>query len=73
MKSMHKNLRAEMTRKGITLLDISEFLGLRYGTVMDKVNGKYRFYYSEALDIKRKYFPELDLEYLFDCEDNESA
>lgn len=72
---MHKNLRSEMTRKGITLVDISEFLGLRYGTVVDKVNGKYRFYYKEALAIKRRFFPDHDIEYLFDSdsEDDQTA
>jgi len=70
---MHKNLRAEMDRKGITLIDISKLLGLRYGTVVDKVNGKYRFYYNEALEIKRHFFPDHDIEYLFESEKNQPA
>lgn len=63
---MYKNLRAEMAREGITMVDISEFLGVRYATVNDKVNGKYRFYYDEALKIKRHFFPKCSLEYLFE-------
>jgi hypothetical protein len=70
MTRMNKNLRAEMTRKGITAVDISNYLGLRYGTVLDKLNGKYRFYYSEAIAIKREFFPELNIEYLFECDGN---
>lgn len=53
---MHKNLRAEMARNGITMVDIAKFLGVRYATVNDKVNGKYRFYFNEALKIKRHFF-----------------
>ncbi|MFJ9204097.1 helix-turn-helix domain-containing protein [Bacillus velezensis] len=69
---MHNNLRAEMARKGITMVDISNFLNVRYATVNDKVNGKYRFYYNEALKIKRHFFPECNIEYLFECDENEN-
>lgn len=67
---MYKNLRAEMAREGITMVDISEFLGVRYATVNDKVNGKYRFYYDEALKIKRQFFPKCSLEYLFEKDED---
>ncbi|WP_078410255.1 DNA-binding protein [Priestia abyssalis] len=67
---MHRNLRAEMAREGITCVDIADFLNLRYATVNDKVNGKYRFYYDEALRIKDHFFPDRSLEYLFE-EDNQ--
>jgi plasmid maintenance system antidote protein VapI len=62
---MHRNLRAEMAREGITMVDIADFLNLRYATVNEKVNGKYRFYYDEALKIKQRFFPDRSLEYLF--------
>lgn len=65
---MYKNLRAEMARIGITMADISNFMNLRYATINDKVNGKYRFYYDETLKIKRHFFPDLSLEYLFEVE-----
>lgn len=62
-----------MARKGITMVDISKFLELRYATVNDKVNGKYRFYYDEALKIKQHFFPNCSLEYLFDNDENLTA
>lgn len=68
---MYKNLRAEMARESITMVDISEFLNVRYATVNDKVNGKYRFYYDEALMIKKHFFPNCNLEYLFEKEEEE--
>jgi plasmid maintenance system antidote protein VapI len=63
---MHRNLRAEMAREGITMVDIADYLNLRYATVNEKVNGKYRFYYDEALKIKKRFFPNQSLEYLFE-------
>lgn len=66
---MYSNLRAEMARKGIKVKDLAELLGVRRTTVSDKINGKYRFYYDEAKKIKETFFPDLDLEYLFDSDD----
>ena len=59
---------AEITKK-----DIAKLLRVRYATVLDKMNGKYRFYYDEALTIKKAFFPNLDIEYLFDSEENKTA
>jgi len=63
---MYQNLRAEMARKGLTIQDLAETLGVRYATMCDKLNGKYRFYYDEAKKIKDVHFPECDIEYLFE-------
>ena len=63
---MYNNLRAEMARKGLTIQDLAETLGVRYATVCDKLNGRYRFYYDEAKKIKDVHFPECDIEYLFE-------
>lgn len=63
------NLRAEMARRGIRGKDLAILLGVRYSTVYDKLNGKYSFSFDEALAIKKAYFPEHNLEYLFDNED----
>lgn len=62
---MYRNLKAEMARSGITMVDISEYLDVRYATVNDKVNGKYRFYYDEAYAIKKRFFDDIPMEYLF--------
>lgn len=62
---MLKNLRAEMAREGVTMVDISKALGLRYATISDKINGKSRFYYDEAVRVKDLFFPDCTIEYLF--------
>lgn len=69
---MYPNLRAEMARKRIMITQISSHLKLRHATVSDKINGKFRFYYNEAFEIKKTFFPEHNLEYLFEIEENES-
>lgn len=63
---MYKNLMAEMARKGISKKDLAEFLKMRYPTIVDKTNGKSRFYLDEAFKIRNKFFPDCDLNYLFE-------
>lgn len=65
---MYKNLEAEMARKRITRNDISTILGVRYATVIEKLNGKYDFKLKEAFVIKEEMFPDLSIEYLFEKE-----
>ncbi|WP_031515451.1 helix-turn-helix transcriptional regulator [Desulfofalx alkaliphila] len=65
---MYKNLRAEMARNNVTIRDIASALGVRYATISDKLNGKFRFYYDEALKIRNIFFPDCKLEYLFERE-----
>jgi len=62
---MYKNLEAEMVRKGITRKDLAALLKVRYATISLKLNGKSKLYYDEALKIKEAFFPEYDVEYLF--------
>lgn len=62
---VYRNLLAEMTRYGITKKDLAAFLKLRYATIVDKTNGKSRFYLDEAFEIRNHFFPGIDLEYLF--------
>jgi DNA-binding XRE family transcriptional regulator len=66
---MYRNLEAEMVRKGIKRKDISKLLHVRYATVVQKLNGKYKFNLEEAFKIKEHCFPELSLEYLFHADE----
>jgi plasmid maintenance system antidote protein VapI len=63
---MYCNLKAEMARHGIKVKDIAELLNVRRATVSEKINGKYRFYCDEALKIKKAFFPNYSVEYLFE-------
>lgn len=65
---MYKNLDAEMARIGISKKDLAKFLNQRYPTVVDKTNGKSRFRLDEAMAIKKRFFPDKSIEYLFEAE-----
>lgn len=67
---MYQNLEKEMNMHKVTKVSISKLLNLRYATVIDKFNGKSRFFYDEAKQIKDSFFPELEIEYLFETNDN---
>ena len=59
------NLEAEMTRKRISRRDIAELLGVTYRTIHSKFNGESEWTLSECLKIRGKFFPEMELDYLF--------
>jgi len=63
---MYKNLSNAMKQKNITATQIAELLEVRLATVSDKINGKSRFYFDEAMKIKKIFFPEFEIEYLFE-------
>jgi hypothetical protein len=66
---MYRNLEAEMVREGIKRKDISKLLKVRYATVVQKLNGRYKFNLDEAFKIKEQYFPKLSIEYLFETDE----
>lgn len=67
---MYPNLKAEMARRQVTANQLAQLLEVRPATVSDKMNGRYRFYYEEVLAIKRHFFPDLSIEYLFHREED---
>lgn len=62
-----------MARNNIKPKDIASFLEVRVATVYDKLNGHYCFSFNEALAIKRRFFPDLDIEYLFESKEDQTA
>ena len=58
---MYPNLRAEMARKRIMIIQISSHLKLRHATVSDKINGTC-FIMMKLLKLRK--LPEHSLEYL---------
>jgi len=67
---MYRNLKAEMIRANIASKDIAELLGIRYGAVINRLNGRNRFYLDEAFKIQSIFFPQIDIKYLFEIMDN---
>ena len=65
---MLKNFNDIRKEKKVSLVDLADLLEVRYQTVADKINGVSDFKFGEALLIKNEYFPEDDIEYLFEKE-----
>lgn len=63
---MYKNLRAEMARKGLTILDIAKEIGMNRETLSRKLSGKSPLHIQEAFDIQKKCFPDMDVQTLFE-------
>jgi len=65
MKRVYPNLEAEMARIGIKGKDLAKVLKVRDATIYDKLNGKFSFTLDEAMKIKKTFFPNHSIEYLF--------
>lgn len=63
---MYRNLEAELKRNGITRADIAAVLGINIATVSEKLTKPNRLKYSEAAKIKKAFFGDMDIEYLFE-------
>ena len=70
---MYPNLNAEMARKNVTQIDISEKLNISYSTVSDKINGKKDFKLKECKDIISKLLPGNTIDYLFQTKSSEQV
>ena len=69
---MYLNLNAEMARKKVTQLEIASKLNINSSTMSDKLNGKADFKLKECKDIKKIFFPNCSLDYLFNVEKESS-
>lgn len=67
---MFGNLKAEMSRKGLTIMDFSKDteLNLSYETLRNKFLGKTEWNKREMFLLKKKYFKDKTIEYLFEQE-----
>ena len=65
---MYFNLMTTMDLKNITVKQLAELLNCRPATVSDKINGKRDcgFYYEEAERIKKVFFNEYEIGWLFE-------
>ena len=65
---MYNRLVQAMKSKNVTTTQIANLFGCRIATASDKINGAVEcgFSFSEAAKIKKVFFPEYDIEYLFE-------
>lgn len=60
-----KNIEEIRKIKGVALVDIADLLGVDSRTVRSKIDGLSDFKFGETVAIKKAFFPEYELEYLF--------
>lgn len=65
---MYSNVRAEMARKNIKIVDLAEMTGIRYQTLSDKLRGDAPILMKEAVAIKNALQVDMPLEELFAVE-----
>lgn len=65
------NLEETRKEKKVSLVDMADLLGVKYQTVREKIDGKSSFKFEEAEMIKKNFFPEYEIEYLFKKEERE--
>lgn len=63
---MYPNLRAEMARKNITTEAIAEALDIDPRTARKKLSGESQFTIVECQKVNDTFFPDCDLDYLFE-------
>lgn len=62
---MYSNVKAELARHNLTIVDLSNMTGIRYQTLVDKINGKYPMTFDEAKKIKEALEVDIPMEELF--------
>lgn len=63
---MYLNVKAELARKGLTVVDLSKKTDIRYMSLANKLNGKAPLKFDEAVRIKRALAVNVPLEELFE-------
>lgn len=66
---MYPNLEAEMARSKVTQLKLAQILKITPTTISLKLSGKSPFSLKECVEIKKEFFPDKSLDYLFQTEE----
>lgn len=66
----YTNLRVEMARKKIGVIDMSSAIGMNRDTLSRKLSGKSPLYLDEAFEIQRTLFPNSSVPELFESTDS---
>ncbi len=62
---MYLNVKAELARQNLSVVDLSNKTGIRYQTLVEKLNGKYPLTLDEAKKIKAALGVDISMEELF--------
>lgn len=70
---IYENVRVEMARKNITILEMANMIGIRRETLSRKLSGRSPILLKEALIIQRNCFPNISIQVLFrECVEREA-
>lgn len=62
---MYSNVKAELARRNLSVVDLSNMTGIRYQTLALKLNGRYPLTLDEAKAIKKALNVDIAIEDLF--------
>lgn len=62
---MYSNVKAELARRNLSVVDLSNMTGIRYQTLALKLNGRYPLTLDEAKAIKKALDVDIAIEDLF--------
>lgn len=63
---MYANVKAEMARKNLSVVDLSKRTGIRYQSLANKINGKAPVSLTDAKKIKNALEVDIPLDDLFE-------
>jgi hypothetical protein len=63
---MYANLKAEMARSNIKVVDLASATGRAEKTIRSKLAGDYDWTIGEASAIRSRFFPSMSVDYLFE-------
>jgi transcriptional regulator with XRE-family HTH domain len=64
----YQNLKAELTREGISQAQVAAHFGMSTNNFNMKMNGRVPFTVPEIVEIRETFVPEATLDYLLECE-----
>lgn len=64
-ENMYSNLKAELTRKGVTVKSVAQIWGVHENTAYNKIKGVSPITIEEAFKLKAELFPDFEFSYLF--------
>lgn len=67
-KRIYPNLIAEMARAGLTAEQLAQGININPSTMSAKLNNEGRMKLKEAAEIRRIFFPGMEIDYLFRTE-----
>ena len=70
---MYPNLNAEMARRNLTALTLSQRTGIPYSTLTPKLSGKAPIKLAEAKEIKKALGTDMSIDDLFSVGDEEAS